>query len=97
MAFAKRSCGLAMVEFCFKSWDRLLALITRGWKVETVEDYVEQPSKTRLELLTEALDATYVCQGLWTPCAKDLLEVWIDSMIHSLKHGRSKGSRPSRD
>lgn len=57
MQYAKRCGGHAMVEYCFVNWDKLPALVARSWKVERVEDYVEQHSKTRIDILRGAAHA----------------------------------------
>jgi len=99
MAYAKRCGGPSMVEFCFNNWDRLPALISRCWKVEKVEEFVEQQGKSRVEILKAALGLPCVCAGKWTQCANELLaknniekSEWANAVLHSLEHGRSKGT-----
>lgn len=99
MAYAKRCGGLAMSDFCFKNFERLPALIAKCWKVEKVEEFVERQEKTRVAHLTDALSMPCACGGRWIPCAQELFEKngisqveWVGAVLHSLKHGRSKGS-----
>ena len=53
--------------------DRLASLVERSWKVEKVEEYIEEQSKSRLEILQSASGQKCVCGGRWIPCAMELL------------------------
>lgn len=88
-----------MTQFCFDNWNKLPELIARSWKVEKVEEYVEQAGKTRIQLLNDALTKPCACGGRWLSLAKDLFQknnldrqAWVQAMLHSLEHGRSKGT-----
>jgi hypothetical protein len=99
MAYAKRCGGAAMVQFCFNQWTRLPELISRSWKVELVEDYIVHSQKSRLQILQDALSKPCTCAGQWLWMARDLFAkneldeaAWRAAMLHSLEHGRSKGT-----
>ena len=99
MGYAKRCGGEAMVKFCFRQWDKLPQLIQRCWRVELVETYVEKLCKSRVDTLKAALQTPCICGGHWGPMALELLhdngirwQDWCDAMMHSMMHGRSKGT-----
>ncbi len=99
MRWAKRGGGLKMVEFLFHRWDHLPSLISRCWKVEKVEEYLEQHDKARMDLLREALGKPCVCGGGWMENALNLFarnninpKDWTDAVVKSLEHGRAKGT-----
>jgi hypothetical protein len=99
MSYAKRCGGLPMVHFCFRNWPRLAELITRSWQVEKVDEYVERVTMSRMTVLRTALTTPCACGGRWIPAASGLFarnkiseEEWRSAMLHSLQHGRSKGS-----
>ena len=99
MAYAKRCGGNAMVTFCFRQWPKLQDLVSRCWSVERVEAFVERAQKSRMQILHEALGRECTCGGQWLGAAKDLFTKncidehrWCQAVLHSLAHGRSKGS-----
>ncbi|CAE8630382.1 unnamed protein product [Polarella glacialis] len=61
--WAKRNGGPAMVDFSFQNFAKLPELVARSWKFETVEHYIEQASKSRMDLLHDALNGACVCKG----------------------------------
>ena len=88
-----------MTKFCFNNWNKLPELITRCWKVERVEAYVQHSQKTRVQILQEAWSTPCVCGGKWLLLAHDSLdrnkierEEWCDAVLTSLVEGRSKGT-----
>ena len=88
-----------MVKFCFRQWQRLPDLISRCWKLEAVEDYVENAEKPRIDILKEARARPCVCAGQWQPSAKALFannalreQDWRYAVLQSVEHGRSKGT-----
>ena len=101
MAYAKRCGGMAMVTFCFRQFNKLPELISRCWKVERVEEYVEKAFKSRWQILCEAQAGSCTCcsTGEWLAMAAELFhknsisqEEWRQAMLHSMKAGRSKGT-----
>ena len=99
MGYAKRCGGPLMVKFCFRNWQKLPELISRSWKVEKVEDYIEQAGKSRVQLLQEASCVACTCGGNWLAMARELFErnnlseeAWREAMMHSITHGRGKGT-----
>jgi hypothetical protein len=99
MAYAKRQGGPAMVEFCFKNFDKLPSLVARSWKVEQVEEFMEQACKSRIEILLSACRMECTCGSQWIPTAQKLFlmnnldpNVWREAMLTALREGRSKGS-----
>jgi len=99
MAYAKRCGGPAMIKFCFTHWPKLDELITRVWQMETVEEYIEDVSKTRDVLLQEAADGPCVCGGKWRRAACELfhanginLDEWRLANLKQIRGGRTKGS-----
>ena len=63
MAYAKRSGGQALVEFCFANWDKLPAIVAKSWKTEKVEDLVAAAAQSRMDILAEACSAACTCGG----------------------------------
>jgi len=99
MLYAKRCGGYAMVDFCFHNWDRLPALVARSWKVERVENYIEQHSKSRIDILHEAASGTCACGGEWLAMALKILKQnninpcdWTDAVWQAFVEGRAKGN-----
>jgi hypothetical protein len=99
MAYAKRCGGAAMVDFCFRNWDKLPGLVARSWKVERVEEFVELASKTRIDLLRAACDSKCDCEGEWLAMARKVFKLnhideqqWRAAVVTSLAEGRAKGS-----
>ena len=99
MAYAKRCGGAAMTKFCFRNWPKLPELIARCWQVEKVEEHVAMAKQSRMQLLHAALQSSCSCGGRWLEMAHDILrknkiqhEAWATAILHSLQHGRSKGT-----
>ena len=62
-----------MVDFCFHNWDRLQAIVEKSWKVQHVENFIEFQSKSRWEVLQDALKGACTCQGEWAGFARQIL------------------------
>ena len=84
-----------MVDYCFVNWDKLPALVARSWKVERVEDYVEQHSKTRIDILRGAAHGVCACGGDWLKLALVILKMndinpceWTDAVWQAFVDGR---------
>lgn len=99
MAYAKRSGGQALVEFCFANWDKLPGIVAKSWKTEKVEDLVAAASQSRLEILEGACSAPCTCTGQWACFADAILSQnghdpveWRKAVRDSLVGGRSKGT-----
>ena len=99
MAYAKRSGGRALVEFCFANWDKLPAIVAKSWKTETVEDLVAVAAQSRMEILEQACAASCTCGGQWVDFARAILSQngrnpvqWCKAVTDSLVVGRSKGN-----
>ena len=99
MAYAKRCGGPIMVKWLFKNWNKLPELISRSWKIEKVEEYVDHSGRSRLELLQDAWSKPCVCEGKWLQMAEELFqnnrldqEEWCAAMLCALVEGRSKGN-----
>lgn len=99
MAYAKRSGGRALVEFCFANWDKLPAIVAKSWKTEKVEDLVAVAAQSRKEILEEACNASCTCGGQWAEFAHSILcqnghnpAEWCKAVTDSLLTGRSKGN-----
>lgn len=99
MAYAKRCGGPVMVDFCFHNWDRLQSIVEKSWKVQHVEEYIAFQSKTRWQVLMDALQTACTCDGLWAGHARQILQqngilvpTWCQAMATALKDGRAKGA-----
>ena len=99
MAYAKRSGGKALVEFCFANWDKLPGIVAKSWKTEKVEDLVAVAARSRMEILEEACNASCTCGGQWADFAYTILcqndhnpAQWCKAVADSLMAGRSKGT-----
>ena len=99
MVYAKRAGGPAMVDFLFNNWAKLPELISRSWKIEKVEEYIDTAQKSRLDVLWSAWKRPCVCNGLWHQIAEDILcnneidkEVLCSAVLTSLAEGRSHGN-----
>ncbi|CAK9020269.1 SAM domain-containing protein (Fragment), partial [Durusdinium trenchii] len=80
MAYAKRSGGQALVEFCFANWDKLPGIVAKSWKTEKVEDLVAAASQSRLEILEGACSAPCTCTGQWA-CFADAILSQTDNVF----------------
>lgn len=99
MAYAKKCGGPMMVDFCFHNWDRLQAIVGKSWKVQHVETFIEFQSKSRWEVLQDALKGACTCQGEWAGFARQILHqneilegTWCTAVATALKEGRAKGT-----
>ncbi|CAK9016992.1 SAM domain-containing protein (Fragment), partial [Durusdinium trenchii] len=99
MAFAKRCGGPMMVEFCFHNWDRLRAIVEKSWKVQQVEGFITFQTKTRWQVLQDALSSACTCEGAWAGYAQRILQqndipvaAWCQAMTAALQGGRAKGN-----
>ena len=99
MSYAKRTGGHAMVRYCFRNWPKLQELVARCWQIEKVEQYVARAEQSRMQILEAALEAPCICADQWIGCARELLSTngidesaWRAAMLHSMRHGRSKGT-----
>ncbi|CAJ1458334.1 unnamed protein product, partial [Effrenium voratum] len=59
MAYAKRSGGRALVDFCFANWDKLPGIVAKSWKTEKVEDFVAVAAQSRMESLAASRNAPW--------------------------------------
>ena len=64
-----------MVSYLFKNRAKLPALIDDIWAWEEVDASVELARRTRIQLLTDALQSACVCGGAWTRYVEASLEV----------------------
>ena len=69
----------ALVTFAFKNRARLPGLIDDVWSWETVDDFLAEHGKSRVEMLVAAAGASCICQGEWMQTAmQSLLRNGID-------------------
>ena len=99
MAYAKRSGGRALVDFCFANWDKLPGIVAKSWKTEKVEDFVAVAAQSRMEILAASRNAPCACGGQWADFARTILSQnghdpleWRKAVTDSLLAGRSKGN-----
>ena len=88
-----------MVEFCFHNWDRLRAIVEKSWKVQQVEGFITFQTKTRWQVLQDALSSACTCEGAWAGYAQRILQqndipvaAWCQAMTAALQGGRAKGN-----
>lgn len=99
MAWAKRCGGEPMVDFLFTNWAKLPEWVARSWKVERVEECIENYKMTRMEILQGAGARPCICGDRWRPAATELFRAngirpgdWCSDVLRSLEHGRKKGT-----
>ena len=99
IAYAKTSCSHKLVAWMFKNEDKLEKIIDKAWAWENVDAFLVDATKTRMQVMKDALRAPCVCGGRWLHHVRESLSMnrvdvpdLCNSILMSLKHGRSEAA-----
>ena len=99
MGYAKKCCSHKVVAWMFRNEDKMEKIIDRAWKWENVDSFLEDATRTRMQVMKDALRAPCACGGRWLHHVHESLSMnridvpdLCDSILMSLKHGRSEAA-----
>ena len=86
----------ALVNFAFNNRQKLAAVIDDVWSWETVDDFLQVNTQTRLQLMLQARASPCCCQGMWKQVAWQMLlrnQVDVRSLCSHVMRSLELGSR----